>query len=153
MRESIQQRNSRLAQAGDCGRALLSVINEFGSSVLVAEKIGVNSTVVSTWVQHEKISMRGAKLLAEATGREKEEFRPDLSSKDWERKFPGPIPGQPAVIDSEDAQLLADLAHDLGGVPVLCKKLDISISIFHNWKSRGKIPARQREAVKALASK
>lgn len=153
MRESIQQRNSRLAQSGDCGRALLSVINEFGSSVLVAEKIGFQGTVVSTWVQHGKISMRGAVALAEATGREKEEFRPDLSAKDWQRRFPGPVPGQPAVIDSEDAQLLASLANDLGGVPILCKKLGISISIYHNWKSRGKIPARRREEVRELASK
>ena len=150
MRETVQQRNSRLAQSGDCGRVLLSVINEFGSYVLLAKKIGVSNTVISTWAHHGKISMRGARLLAEATGREKEEFRPDLSSKDWERKFPGPIPGQAAVNETEDAQLLAALAHDFGGVPALCKKLDISISIFHNWKSRGKIPARRREEILAL---
>lgn len=152
MRETIQQRDARLARSSDCGRALLSVIREFGSSVLVAEKIGVNSTVVSTWVQHEKISMRGARLLADATGREKEEFRPDLSAKDWERKFPGPIPGKEVVSGTEDAKLLADLSHDFGSVTALCKKLDISVSIFHNWKSRGKIPARRREAVRALRS-
>ncbi len=152
MRESLQDRNERLRKSGDCGRVLLSVIEEFGSSVLVAEKIGVNSTVVSTWVQHEKISMRGAKLLAEATGREKEEFRPDLSAKDWERKFPGPVPGQASANDSEDAKLLADIAHDMGGVTSVCKALDISASIYHNWKSRGKIPARRREQVKALKS-
>lgn len=153
MRESLQDRNERLKNSGDCGRALLSVIEEFGSSVLVAEKIGVNSTVVSTWVQHEKISMRGARLLAEATGRKKEEFRPDLSAKDWERRFPGPVPGKAVVSGSEDARLLADLAHDLGGVAAFCKKLDISVSIFHNWKSRGKIPARRREAIRLMAAK
>ncbi|MNP00713.1 hypothetical protein D3C76_925080 [compost metagenome] len=152
MRESLQERNNRLKASGDCGRVLLSVIEEHGSSVLVAEKIGVKSSVVGMWVRLGKISMRGAKLLAEKTGREKEEFRPDLKAKDWERKYPGPTPGQPAVIDSEDAQLLANLAHDRGGVPALCSELDISISIYHNWKSRGKIPARRREAVRALAA-
>jgi DNA-binding transcriptional regulator YdaS (Cro superfamily) len=153
MRESLQQRNARLAQSGDCGRALLSVIQEFGSSVLLAEKIGVASTVISTWVQLEKISMRGARLLAEATGREKEEFRPDLSAKDWERKFPGPVPGQDSIKDSEDARLLADLAKKFGGVPRLCGVLGVSVSIYHNWKSRGKIPVRRRETIRALAAK
>lgn len=153
MRESQEQRNARLKKSGDCGRALLAVIQEFGSSVLLAEKIGVKNSVIGMWVRLGKISMRGAMLLAEATGREKEEFRPDLGEKDWQRKFPGPVPGQAAANDSEDGKLLAALAHDYGGVPSLCKELGVSISIFHNWKSRGKIPVRRREAIRALAAK
>lgn len=151
MRESLQDRNERLRNSGDCGRVLLSVIEEFGSCVLVAEKIGLRSSVVGMWVQKEKISMRGARLLAEATGREKEEFRPDLSSKDWERRYPGPIPGQSSVGSTEDAMLLAALANRIG-VSTLCTKLGIPVGIFHNWKSRGKIPARRREEILALRS-
>lgn len=152
MRESLQDRNERLKSSGDCGRVLLSVIEEFGSCVLVAEKIGLRSSVVGMWVQKEKISMRGARLLAEATGREKEEFRPDLSSKDWERRYPGPIPGQSPASGNEDAKLLSELAGYVGGVSALCAKLGIPVGIFHNWKSRGKIPARRREEILALRS-
>lgn len=151
MRESLQNRNDRLSQT-DCGRVLLSVINEFGSSVLVAEKIGLRSSVVGMWVQKEKISMRGARLLASVTGREKEEFRPDLTSKDWERRYPGPIPGEPSVNEAEDVKLLVSAASNSGGVSALCEKLGIPVGIFHNWKSRGKIPARRREEVRALQS-
>lgn len=151
MRESTERRNARLRKSGGRGRVLLALIEEFGSSVLLAEKIGVSSSVVGAWVSLGKISMRGANLLAEKLNRPREEFRPDLSAEDWDRAFPGPVPGKPAANDTDDAKLLVSLAQQSGGVPALCKKLDISISIFHNWKSRGKIPTRKRESVRALA--
>lgn len=152
MRESKEARDERLRRSGLCGRVLLHTIEEFGSSVLLSEAIGFSSTVVSTWVQHAKISMRGAVALAEATGRTKEYFRPDLSAEEWNRRFPGPIPNQPPEANNEDSKLLADLAKAMGGVRPFCMAAGTTVSIFHNWKSRGKIPARRREAIKALAA-
>lgn len=152
MRETLEDRNTRLTNSGDRGRALLALLTEFGSSVLLAEKIGVGSSVVGAWVGAGKVSMRGAELIAEKLVRCRGEFRPDLSEQDWERAYPGRVPGQSATNETEDAKLLMSLSSQFGGVASLCAELGISIGNFHNWKSRGKIPTRKRESVRSLAS-
>lgn len=151
MRETREERDQRLTAGGDRGKALLSLINDFGSSVLIAEKIGVSSSMVGAWISSGKISMRGATILAEKLGRTREEFRPDLTAEDWLRAFPGPIPGQPAISETDDAKLLVSVAEKFGGTAALCQALNITIPTFHCWKTRGKIPTRRMAAVKELA--
>lgn len=150
MRETKEERTRRLMLTPQ-GAALANLLTEFGSSVLLAEKIGVTSSVVAAWINLGKISMRGASLLTDKLGRPVESFRPDLTEADWRRAFPGPVPGVPAINRTDDAKLLAKLAYQFGGVTALCRKLDISSTMFHNWKSRGKIPSRRLEQIKELA--
>ncbi len=128
-------------QQDDRGRALASVIAEFGSSAALARATGFRPAAVGMWVQRGYMSRRAAYTLAEATGREKEEFRPDLSVEEWDRDFAGPIPGQPPVATTKDAKLLVKLAEQHGSVKGLCEAAFISVSDYHTWKTRGRIPA------------
>lgn len=153
MKETQDQRNQRLQDSGACGQAILALIKEFGSSIVVAEKIGVTGSTFSMWASKGKISMRGATLLAEALGRRREEFRPDLSAEQWNRAFPGPAPGKPAEQSSDDAKLLASAAEKFGGTVALCASLGVTIQLYHCWKTRGKIPARRLAEVKELAAR
>lgn len=128
-------------QQDDRGRALASVIAEFGSSAALARATGFRPAAVGMWVQRGYMSRRAAYTLAEATGRMKEEFRPDLSESEWDQEFPGPNPGMKPVADSQDAKLLVNLAEQFGSVKDLCAAGFFSVSDFHTWKSRGRIPA------------
>lgn len=128
-------------QQDDRGRALASVIAEFGSNAELARATGFRPAAVGMWVQRGYMSRRAAYTLAEATGREKEEFRPDLSAEEWARDFAGPVPGQPAVATTKDAKLLVNLAEQFGSVKALCAAAFISVSDYHTYKSRGRIPA------------
>lgn len=150
-KESKEDAEKRLKESGAPARALLALLEEFRSSVLLAEKIGVNRSVIYMWKRNGKVSMRGATLLAEKLGRTKEEFRPDLKPEDWARDFPGPVPGQPAANATDDAKLLVSAAQKFGGTAALCAKLGITIQTFHMWKSRGKIPNRRFAGVQELA--
>lgn len=128
-------------QQDDRGRALASVIAEFGSNASLARATGFRPAAVGMWVQRGYMSRRAAYTLAEATGREKEEFRPDLSSEEWARDFAGPVPGSPPVAATQDAKLLVNLAKQFGSVKGLCAAAFISVSDYHTYKSRGRIPA------------
>ena len=150
MRESLQDRNKRLKRTAQ-GKVIIALLAEYGSSVALAKAAGVNPDSVARWIAEGKISMRGATSLAEATGRDRKEFRPDLSDADWPTAFPGPVPGAPPKNWTKDAKLLIKAAKKNGPVSALCESLGISVGNFHTWKTRGKIPAAHRAAIEALA--
>lgn len=128
-------------QQDDRGRALASVIDEYGSSAALARATGFRPAAVGMWVQRGYMSRRAAYTLAEATGRMKEEFRPDLTAEEWAREFAGPVPGTPPVAQTQDARLLIGLAKQFGSVKGLCAAAFCSVQDYHTWKSRGRIPA------------
>lgn len=128
-------------QQDDRGRALASVIAEFGSNAELARATGFRPAAVGMWIQRGYMSRRAAYTLAEATGREKEEFRPDLTAEEWAREFAGPVPGEPPLVTTQDAKLLVSLAKQFGSVKALCEAAFINVSDYHTYKSRGRIPA------------
>ena len=128
-------------QKDDRGRALASLIAEYGSNAELARATGFRRDAVGMWVQRGYISRRAAYTLEEVTGRMKEEFRPDLTAEEWAREFAGPVPGQPPVVTTQDAKLLVQLATQFGSVKALCAAAFITVSDYHTYKSRGRIPA------------
>ena len=128
-------------QQDDRGRVLASLIAEYGSAAELARATNFKPTAVAMWVQRGYMSRRAAITLAEVTGREKEEFRPDLSAEEWARDFAGPVPGQKPVPTTQDAKLLVKLAEQFGSVKALCEAAFITVSDYHTYKSRGRIPA------------
>lgn len=147
--ETREQRDARLSET-DRGRALLAVLNEFGSNAALAKKAGVGASVVGIWVWRGFMSMRGAQELANSTGRERSEFRPDLSDSAWDRAFAGPVPGKKPECKTADSQLLVELAEKHGSVANLCEKAYITVGDYHTWKSRGRIPAIKYPTLVAL---
>lgn len=128
-------------QQDDRGRALASLIAEYGTSANLAKATGFGTAAVGMWIQRGYISRRAAYTLAEVTGRMKEEFRPDLTADEWAKEFPGPVPGEPPVAKSKDAKLLVKLAKQFGSVRALCDAAFITVGDYHTYKSRGRIPA------------
>lgn len=128
-------------QRDDRGRALASLIEEYGSAAALGRAVGVCQPAAALWVKKGCISRRAAVTLAEKTGRMKEEFRPDLTAEEWARDFAGPVPGMPPVAATDDAKLLVKLAKQFGSVSDLCAAAFCSVSDYHTWKSRGRIPA------------
>lgn len=128
-------------QQDDRGRALASLIAEYGSAAALGREVGVCQPAAALWVKKGCMSRRAAVTLAEKTGRMKEEFRPDLTAEEWARDFAGPVPGAPPVATTQDAKLLISLAKQFGSVKALCSAAFISVSDYHTYKSRGRIPA------------
>lgn len=128
-------------QQDDRGRVLASLIAEYGSAAELARATNFKPTAVAMWVQRGYMSRRAAYRLAEVTGRMKEEFRPDLSEAEWDQEFPGPNPGIKPVPTTQDAKLLVKLAKQFGSVKALCEAAFITVSDYHTYKSRGRIPA------------
>lgn len=128
-------------QQDDRGRVLASLIDEYGSAAALGRAVGVCQPAAALWVKRGYMSRRAACALAEITGREKEEFRPDLTAEEWARGFAGPVPGMPPVALTNDAKLLVSLASQFGSVKDLCAAAFCSVSDFHTWKTRGRIPA------------
>lgn len=128
-------------QQDDRGRVLASLIAEYGSAAALGRVVGVCQPAAALWVKRGYMSRRAAFTLAEITGREKEEFRPDLTAEEWAREFPGPNPGVKPVAITDDAKLLVNLAEQFGSVKDLCAAAFISVSDYHTYKSRGRIPA------------
>lgn len=128
-------------QKDDRGRALASVIAEYGGNAALARATGFRRDAVGMWVQRGYMSRRAAYRLAEATGRMKEEFRPDLSEAEWDQEFPGPNPGIKPVAATSDAKLLIALADQFGSVKALCAAASITVGDYHTYKTRGRIPA------------
>lgn len=137
-------------QQDDRGRALASVIAEFGSSAALARATGFRPAAVGMWVQRGYMSRRAAVRLADKTGRMKEEFRPDLCEAEWDQEFPGPNPGIKPSATTQDAKLLVKLAEQFGSVKELCTAAFISVSDYHTYKSRGRIPAIKLPTLMAL---
>lgn len=128
-------------QKDDRGRALASLIEEYGSNAALGRATGFSAGAVAMWVQRGYMSRRAAFALAEVTGREKEEFRPDIPAEEWNRQFAGPIPDSPPIPWTKDAKLLVNLAKQYGSVKALCEAAQCKVSDYHTWKSRGKISA------------
>lgn len=128
-------------QQDDRGRALASLIAEYGSAAGIGRVVGVCQPATAMWVKRGYISRRAACALADITGRMKEEFRPDLSEAEWAQEFPGWNPGIKPVASTDDAKLLVRLADQFGSVSNLCSAAFCSVSDYHTWKSRGRIPA------------
>lgn len=137
-------------QKDDRGRALASVLAEYGSNAALARATGFRPDAVAMWLQRGYMSRRAAYKLAEVTGREKEEFRPDLSAEEWVREFAGPVPGEKPVPKTQDAKLLVRLAKQYGSVKALCEAAYITVGDYHTYKSRGRIPAIKLPTFMAL---
>jgi hypothetical protein len=137
-------------QQDDRGRALASVIAEFGSSAELARVTGFRPAAVGMWVQRGYMSRRAAIRLEAATGRMKEEFRPDLSEAEWDQEFPGPNPGIKPEATTSDAKLLVALAAQFGSVKALCAAAFITVGDYHTYKTRGRIPAVKYPTLLAL---
>lgn len=128
-------------QKDDRGRALASLIAEYGTAAELARATGFRATAVAMWVQRGYMSRRAAYTLAEVTGREKEEFRPDLTAEEWAKDFAGPVPGEKPEVITQDAKLLVQLAKQYGSVKALCAAAFITVGDYHTYKTRGRIPA------------
>jgi hypothetical protein len=128
-------------QQDERGRVLASLIDEYGSAAALGRAVGVCQPAAALWVKRGYMSRRAAFALAEKTGRMKEEFRPDLTAEEWAQEFPGPNPGVKPVAITGDAKLLVSLAKQFGSVSNLCAAAFCSVSDYHTWKSRGRIPA------------
>lgn len=128
-------------QQDDRGRALASVIAEYGGNAALARATGFRRDAVGMWVQRGYMSRRAAYTLAEVTGREKEEFRPDLTAEEWAKDFAGPVPGEKPEPTTQDAKLLVQLAKQYGSVKALCAAAFITVGDYHTYKTRGRIPA------------
>lgn len=145
MRESSEERKKRLS-LDDRGLALLSLIDEYGNAAKIAAKIRVSPQVVRRWIERGFISIRGAIALEVATGRMKEEFRPDVCEDSdvcgntWNNPR-GRAFGSVAEDSEPDSALLSELAAANGGTAEFCRKAGITLGNYHTWKSRGRIPA------------
>lgn len=128
-------------QKDDRGRALASLLAEYGSNAALGRAAGFGPATVGMWLQRGYISRRAAISLAEATGRMKEEFRPDLSDAEWNQDFPGWNPGIKPEPVTSDAKLLVKLAKQYGSVRAVCEAAFVSVGDYHTYKSRGRIPA------------
>lgn len=137
-------------QKDDRGRALASVIAEYGSSAALGRATGFGPAAVGMWIQRGYMSRRAAYRIAEATGRMKEEFRPDLSEAEWDQEFPGPNPGIKPEPTTQDAKLLVALADQFGSVKALCAAAFITVGDYHTYKTRGRIPAIKLPTMLAL---
>lgn len=151
-REKRGDQTARL-QSTECGRVLLSLISEYGSQAKLASACGFSKDVVAKWVEVGRISRRGAIALEELTGRMKEEFRPDLPPSQWNHQIPGRVPGKAAEINTPDSRLLVRLAEKFGSVAELCKAAHITVNSYHQWKSRGRIPAIKLPTLAAMDGK
>lgn len=148
MHEKISDRDDRLRQT-DCGRALLSLLEHYGGTAELAAFIGVAQPVVTNWVMAGRASTQGAIEIARATGREREEFRPDLVGDQWDRPRGKRLSGA-VEPRTEDAKLLVDLANQHGSTIAFCEAAAIKPSDYHTWKSRGRIPAIKLPSLLAM---
>lgn len=123
------------------GAALLDLIAEKGSPSKLAAAVGVNQQSVRQWLLRGRISQRGALLVSERLGYDKEALRPDLAVCDWNKQPPGRDHGCQAEAKTSDARLLVELADQFGTVQSLCESAMCTTGDYHTWKSRGRIPA------------
>lgn len=153
MRETEKEKVERLCKY-ERGRALLSLLVQYGSADEVGRMCHVSGDVVRNWIKRGYISARGAMRIEQKTGRMKEEFRPDLSAEDWLNKEPGLDFDSRKSLDEwegEDSKTLLEAAIRHGGTRKFCRKAGISVNNFHTWKSRNRIPAIKLPIILALA--
>lgn len=126
----------------DCGRVILSLLDQYGSKAEIARVANAAFSTVSKWFWEGKISRSGALALAQATGRMKEEFRPDLSSDDWRKGICGTALGHKIVdAPTADSMVIDRLAGKYGSITLAAAALGFTANDFNLWKSRRKIPA------------
>jgi len=148
MHEKISDRDERLRQT-DAGRALLSLLDQYGGTAELSSFIGVAQPVVTNWVMAGRVSTQGAIEIARATGREREEFRPDLVGDQWDRPRGKRLSGA-VEPHTADAKLLVELADQHGGTIQFCEASGIKLGDYHQWKSRGRIPAIKLPSLLAM---
>ena len=135
-REQIKARNERLAKT-PAGRALFDLLSKYDANIELASALGVGKTLVEAWVAKGRVSSHGAILIEQKLGVPRATMRPDIDN--WDVRHGKPI-GAKAVHDNDDQKLLADLAAHFGSVKSFCHAIGITVVLFHNWKSRGRIP-------------
>lgn len=150
MSTKISAETQNRLMSTECGRPLLQILERFGDYPSIARAAGVDNQAVRVWFYKGKISVRNAIKLAEVMGVPKETLRPDLMPEEWNYEPRGPIPGHKAVVEAEDAKLLVALAKQYGSVRSLCEAVDIKVTSYHCWKSRGRIPAAKLPEFLAL---
>lgn len=138
--EMMKKTRDRLSKTPE-GSALLKLIEENESIKETASVIGFSPELVRVWILRGKISKHGAIAIERLTGIEREEFRPDLAPGKMDGKPEGRPTGHVYVATTEDAKLLVRLAEQHGSVKDLCAKAFCTVSDYHTWKSRGRIPA------------
>lgn len=136
----MQKTRDRLSRTEE-GLALLKLIDEYETPMKLAEKLGFDEQQVRQWIYKGKMSKRGAVQIEESTGRKKIELRPDVCAAGWTVRQQGPVPKKPPIASTPDAKLLVKLAEQFGSVKDLCAAAFISVSDYHTYKSRGRIPA------------
>lgn len=138
---SVMDKTKDRLKATPEGVALLSLIDENGSPSKLAAAVGVNQQSVRQWLLRGRISQRGALLVSDRLGYDKEALRPDLNASDWNKQPPGRDHGCQAEAKTSDARLLVELAEQFGTVQSLCESAMCTTGDYHTWKSRGRIPA------------
>lgn len=123
------------------GKALLAVVARYGSPQAMAKSLDIDPQHIRQWLYRGRMSKHGALKIAETELHTKEELRPDLSEGDWGKLPVGAAPHKQPVATTEDAKLLVRLAEQHGSVKDLCAKAFCTVSDYHTWKSRGRIPA------------
>lgn len=136
----MEKTRDRLRKTGE-GRALLSLLDDYETPTKMASVLGFNAQSIRQWILRGKVSKRAAIELELLTGREREEFRPDLDEKAWNSKPCGAPQGHVPVATTSDAKLLVELADQFGSVQSLCESAMCTAGDYHTWKSRGRIPA------------
>jgi len=96
---------------------------------------------VRQWVYAGAIP-KGAAIAAAKTLKIKPSaLRPDLPKSAWEVKVEQAKPARQPVARTEDAKLLVVLAEKYGTVKELCARAHCTVTEYHTWKTRGRIPA------------
>lgn len=150
MSTKISEATKARLQETECGRVLLSLLDQFGDYPGIAKAAGVDNQTVRVWFYKGAISVRGAEKLAAATCIDRKVFRPDIADEAWDKGYPGPIPGHKPRSQSADAKLLVSLKAKFGTVAEVCRAAGIGVADYHLWKSRGRIPALKLPALLAL---
>lgn len=141
MKKSIATKTAeRLAQTLE-GLALLNLLDKHGTPSDLAKKLKVDPQAVRQWIYAGAIPKGAAIAAAKALKVKAATLRPDLPASAWEVKAEEEKPARKPVARTDDARLLVALAEKFGTVKDLCAKAHCTVSEFHTWKTRGRIPA------------
>lgn len=130
----------RLSQTEE-GKALLDLVRLHGNPTDLARKLGVDPQSVRQWIYSGAIPKTAAIEFAQKLKCKPASLRPDLPASAWIVKIKEEKPPREPVARTQDAKLLVKLADKLGGVKALCDAAFCTPGDYHNWKTRGRIPA------------
>lgn len=141
MKKTIATKTAeRLGQTQE-GLALLGLLEKHGTPSDLAKKLDVDAQAVRQWVYAGAIPKGAAIKAASVLKIKAAALRPDLPASAWEVKAEEEKPARKPVARTEDARLLVALADKFGTVKDLCAAAHCTVSEFHTWKTRGRIPA------------